>query len=109
MLMATPFLEDPAFPTWRAVVLLWGFALTWLTTPDHPPWDYYITGKYRFLTHPPDKPARPRSPLERVVIRITKDNHSVEELMAAQKRYEEEQAAKANANGRRRRGEGDGP
>lgn len=101
MLMATPFLESPAFPTWRAVVVMWGMALTWLTTPSMPPWDYYITGKYRFLTHKPD---RPRSPLERVIGRVTKE-HSVEALMKAEEEYQNAKRAGIV----RRRGDGDGP
>ena len=35
------------FPTWKAVLLVWGVALTWLTTPSQPPWWKYITGEYR--------------------------------------------------------------
>lgn len=109
MIMATPFTESPVFPTWRAVVVMWGFALTWLTTPDHPPWDYYISGKYRFLSHPPDKPARPRSPLMRVVGRVTKE-HDVAALLKAQAEYEaREKLMKSGRYPDRRRGDGDGP
>lgn len=42
-----PFAEAPVFPTWLLVGLLWGFALTGLTTPDQPPWWKLITGEYR--------------------------------------------------------------
>lgn len=47
MLMTTPFGEAPSYPTWRAVILVWGLALTWLTTPNMPPWWLYVTGQYR--------------------------------------------------------------
>lgn len=30
---------------WREVLFLYGIALTWLTTPDQPPWWQYITGE----------------------------------------------------------------
>lgn len=36
-----------SFPSWRAVVLYWGFALTWLTTPGMPPWHRYISGEWK--------------------------------------------------------------
>lgn len=36
-----------SFPSWRAVTLYWGFALTWLTTPNMPPWWSYISGEWR--------------------------------------------------------------
>lgn len=90
MLLATPIVESPSFPTWRAVILMWGFALAWLTTPDHPPWDYYITGKYRFLSHPPG----PRSPLNRFAMRMA-EYQSPESLMRAQEEYERRQRDKA--------------
>jgi peptidoglycan/LPS O-acetylase OafA/YrhL len=109
MMMATPFSDSPMFPTWRAVIVMWGFAGAWLTTPDHPPWDYYISGKYRFLSHPPDKPARPRSPLMRVVGRVTKE-HDVAALLKAQAEYEaREKLMKSGRYPDRRRGDGDGP
>lgn len=34
-----------AYPTWETVALYWGFALTWLTTPEMPPWWKWIAGK----------------------------------------------------------------
>lgn len=88
MFMATPFMLTPSFPTWRAVIIVWGVAGSWLTTVGQPPWEYYITGKYRFLTHSPD---RPRSPLERFAMSMTKPM-TPEELMKAQAEYEEEQS-----------------
>lgn len=36
-----------SFPSWRSVLLYWGVALTWLTTPNMPPWWKYISGGYR--------------------------------------------------------------
>lgn len=36
-----------SFPSWRAVTLYWGFALTWLTTPGMPPWWKYVSGEYK--------------------------------------------------------------
>lgn len=104
MLLATPFLVNPAYPTWRAVIIMWGFAGTWLTTPEMPPWDYYITGKYRFLTHPPDKV---KSPLYRVAGKIT-GQLKVDELMRRQAEYEREQKKRAK-NQNRRKGDGEGP
>lgn len=101
MFMGTPFSTDPSFPTWRAVIIMWGVAGAWLTTPGHPPWDYYITGRYRFLTHPPEEP---RSPLERVALRVVRPQ-TREEILEAQEKYEREQEL---SNGRRR-GDGEGP
>lgn len=31
------------FPSWASIILSWGFALTWITTPDQPPWWKKIT------------------------------------------------------------------
>lgn len=31
--------------SWKAVLLMWGLALTWFTTPGMPPWWKYITGE----------------------------------------------------------------
>lgn len=36
-----------SFPLWRHVMLYWGFALAWLTTPNMPPWWKYISGEYK--------------------------------------------------------------
>lgn len=38
----TPWMYDE-FPSWRELLLSWGFALTWLTTPDQPPWWKKVT------------------------------------------------------------------
>lgn len=36
-----------SFPLWRQVMLYWGFALAWLTTPNMPPWWKYVSGEYK--------------------------------------------------------------
>ena len=44
-LLAAPLLGYfGSFPLWRHVMLYWGFALAWLTTPNMPPWWKYISG-----------------------------------------------------------------
>lgn len=43
----SPFGEVPKYPSWISVMLAWGVALTWFTTPGMPPWLKYITGEYR--------------------------------------------------------------
>ena len=83
MLMATPFGETPAYPTWRVVVLVWGMALTWLTTPNMPPWWHYVTGEYRNCA--PDS-SKLLNSIECIIIRIT-GKHSVEALKRALKHY----------------------
>lgn len=104
MVLVTPFTESPAFPTWRGVILMWGFAGAWMTTPGMPPWDYYVTGAYRFLTHPPDVP---RSPLQRFVGRIT-GPLSTEEVLRAQAEWEAERK-KSHSSTNTRRGDGVDP
>lgn len=42
-----PFSNQPLFPTWLLTGLMWGFALTWLATPNQPPWWKFVTGEYR--------------------------------------------------------------
>lgn len=39
-----------AFPTWETVGMYWGFALTWLTTPEMPPWWKWISGNEPAIT-----------------------------------------------------------
>lgn len=34
-----------AFMSWGTAALIWGFALTWLTTPEMPPWWRWISGR----------------------------------------------------------------
>lgn len=47
-LIAAPVMDySNSFPSWRGVLLYWGVALTWLTTPNMPPWWKYISGEYR--------------------------------------------------------------
>lgn len=101
MVMSTPFIDVPMFPSWRAVVLMYGVAGTWMTTPGMPPWDYYITGKFRFLAHPPGEPM---SPIHRIVRHVTGEL-SREEVLAAQKAWEEREA-RDKTDGTRA---GDGP
>lgn len=35
------------FPSWREVMMRWGFALVWITTPHMPPWWRYVSGQYK--------------------------------------------------------------
>lgn len=35
------------FPSWREVMMRWGFALVWITTPHMPPWWRYVSGIYK--------------------------------------------------------------
>lgn len=43
--MLGPLAGLTAYPAWGTVALYWGFALTWLTTPEMPPWWRWISGK----------------------------------------------------------------
>lgn len=88
MILISPFSTVPTFPTWTAVILVWGVAFAWLTTPGATPWDFYVSGQYKYLTHPPNRPERPRSPLHRVVGRVT-GQHSVDDLMRREKEYQD--------------------
>lgn len=39
-----PLTNSPhPFPTWKLALLAWGMALTWVTTPNMPPWWKYIS------------------------------------------------------------------
>lgn len=42
-LIAAPFAG--AYMSWGTAALIWGFALTWLTTPEMPPWWRWISGR----------------------------------------------------------------
>lgn len=45
---AAAFLAVPlanANISWGTVAMLWGFALTWLTTPEMPPWWRWVSGR----------------------------------------------------------------
>lgn len=46
-----PWLTDSQiwFPPWRSVLLHWGVAITWMTTPMMPPWHHYISGEFKKL------------------------------------------------------------
>lgn len=47
VLIAAPLFPPVDFPTWNEVLLRWGFAITWFTTPNMPPWWQYISGEER--------------------------------------------------------------
>lgn len=57
MVMGSPFTDTGYAISWRGLVMLWGVAGAWLTTPDQPPWEDYITGKYRLPRADGRKPA----------------------------------------------------
>lgn len=45
---AVNFIMTPliwGWPSWYSLLLLWGIAAAWLTTPNMPPWWDYVTGK----------------------------------------------------------------
>lgn len=42
-----PFSDQPSYPSWIGVLVAWGIALTWLTTPNMPPWWKHITGEVK--------------------------------------------------------------
>lgn len=43
-LLMAPLFPSSDFPSWSEVYIRWGFALTWLTTPNMPPWTRYVFG-----------------------------------------------------------------
>jgi hypothetical protein len=47
MFLASPWTYTEIVVPWRSVILTYGVALAWLTTPVLPPWWDYITGAYR--------------------------------------------------------------
>lgn len=51
ILMLTPLANVAAWPTWTSVALYWGFALTWFTTPEMPPWWRWISGDKQTLSN----------------------------------------------------------
>lgn len=85
MYLASPIIGE--FPTWRSVVFVWGVGLSWLTTPNMPPWYAYITGEY--LNGP-----GPHSPLSRFLAWVTGETHC---------------HVPKDSNRRRRHDDGDGP
>ena len=44
-LVAAPFVEDYNWPSWKVLLLSWGFALSWISTPGMPPWWKYVSGE----------------------------------------------------------------
>lgn len=44
-ILAKPLFPPVDFPSWFEVMLRWGFALTWFTTPNMPPWHKFISGE----------------------------------------------------------------
>lgn len=50
-LLLSPFSDTPKYPSWTGAMLFWGIALTWLTTPNMPPWDKYVFGKAKALPY----------------------------------------------------------
>lgn len=62
--MLKPWWFSGIYPSWYSVVLAWGVALTWITTPGQPPWWRYVSGEYKNDNVPPsrrstDQPAPP--------------------------------------------------
>lgn len=74
-----PFVEQPVFPTWRSVMMMYGLALVFLSTPGMVPWNWWWEGHYR---DDPD-PDHPWSPVQRLAGRITKeyDRRTLERLL----------------------------
>ena len=50
VLLLAPLVKYAAWPTWTNVALYWGFALTWFTTPEMPPWWRWISGHKQVLS-----------------------------------------------------------
>lgn len=45
VLACTPLVHTEAYPTWKGLAMYYGFALTWITTPNMPPWWRYVSGE----------------------------------------------------------------
>lgn len=43
VLLCAPLVDTSSSPTWKGLMMYYGFALTWLTTPNMPPWWKYIS------------------------------------------------------------------
>ena len=86
-MLGTPFLDHPVFPTWRTVLIMWGLASAWLTTPNMVPWDWYIAGKYR-LPPPTD---RVLSPLQRAAVGRSTREHRIKDLEDALRRARDDE------------------
>lgn len=46
MFLLMPFATVPRYPSWQGTSLIWGFALSWFTSPHMPPWWDFISGDY---------------------------------------------------------------
>ena len=90
MVLGAPFTDTGLAVTWRGLVILWGVAGAWLTTPFQPPWEDYISGKYRLPRADGSKPDHLREFAGRVTGR-----YRVSELRGNEAEF--------------RRGDGDGP
>lgn len=47
MFLLMPFAEVPRYTSWQGTSLIWGFALSWFTSPHMPPWWDFIGGNYK--------------------------------------------------------------
>ena len=45
-----PLFDVTASPTWKDLLMYYGFALTWITTPNMPPWWKYVSGEVKART-----------------------------------------------------------
>lgn len=45
--LSVPFTANTYWPTWKAVMLAYGVAAAWVTTPNMIPWWRYISGEFR--------------------------------------------------------------
>src|SRR6476659_9657110 len=45
--LSVPFSINTYWPTWKAVMLAYGVAAAWFTTPNMIPWWRYISGEFR--------------------------------------------------------------
>lgn len=79
MVIGAPLTETGYAIPWWGVVLIWGVGGAWLTTPGQPPWEDYITGKYRRPRADGSRPGPLRDFADRVTGRITSE-HRVRDL-----------------------------
>lgn len=59
MFLLMPFAEVPRYPTWQMTGLVWGFAISWFTSPHMPPWWEFISGNYKRKDSPEVVPEHP--------------------------------------------------
>lgn len=52
MFLLMPFAEVARYPSWQGTSLIWGFALSWFTSPHMPPWWDFISGNYNQTESP---------------------------------------------------------